>query len=58
MADKQRVLNEIDKLVPDDFVCGHIEITFKDDDAVVITLNNKEETDEMMIYGLKGGKHA
>ena len=46
MADKQRVLNEIDKLVPDDFVCGHIEITFKDDGAVVITLNNKEETDE------------
>lgn len=46
MADKQRVLNEIDKLVPDDFACGHIEITFKDDGAVVITINNKKETAE------------
>ena len=48
MTDKQRVLRFVDTIIPDDFVCGHISMTFDDDGSAFISINNPE-TDEKNI---------
>ena len=45
-TDKQRIINFLLKLIPDDFICGHIAVTFNDDGSLFITVNNKEEEDD------------
>jgi len=44
MTDKERMINFIQKIIPDDFECGHIELTFPDDGSVLFTVKPKEET--------------
>ena len=49
MTDKDRLLNFINHLVPDNFVCGDFSLTFNDDGSAVISIANPddaEETDE------------
>ena len=46
MKDKQRLINFIDRLVPDDFECGRISVTFGDDGSAFITINNKKEIND------------
>ena len=49
MKDKQRLINFIDRLVPDDFECGHISVTFGDDGSAFITINNKKEINDGIV---------
>ena len=43
MTDKERIICFLEEFIPEDFKCGHISVTFNDDDSAVITLSNKEE---------------
>lgn len=43
MTDKERIIAFLQKLIPDDFVCGHISLTFNDDGSLLFVVNNKEE---------------
>ena len=43
MTDKERIIVFIQKLIPDDIVCGHIAVTFNDDGSAVIIIDNKED---------------
>ena len=42
MTDKQRVLRFVNTIIPDDFVCGHISMTFDDDGSAFISIGNPE----------------
>ena len=43
MTDKERIIAFLQKLIPDDIVCGHIAVTFNDDGSAVIIIDNKED---------------
>lgn len=43
MTDKERIIAFLQKLIPDNFVCGHISLTFNDDGSLLFVVNNKEE---------------
>lgn len=42
MSDKERIVSFLQKLIPDDFICGHIAVTFNDDGSLIITASNYE----------------
>ena len=46
MSDKERIVSFLQKLIPDDFVCGHIAVTFNDDGSLFITVSNQEDEQE------------
>ena len=46
MNDKERIINFLKKLIPDDFVCGNISVTFNDDGSLFITVSNREDGQE------------
>lgn len=42
VTDKERIIEFVKKIMPDDFRCGHISITFAEDDSAFITIGNRE----------------
>lgn len=42
VTDKERIIEFVKKIIPDDFRCGHISITFAEDDSAFITIGNRE----------------
>lgn len=46
VTDKERIIAFLQKLIPNDFVCGHILVTFNDDGSLFITVNNREDEQE------------
>ena len=46
MTDKERIITFLQKLIPDDFICGHIAVTFNDDGSIFLTVSNKEDEQE------------
>ena len=52
--DKQKLINFISRLIPDDLEFNHVSMTFKDDYTAIITIDNKEDSedeDEQAQYG-------
>lgn len=47
MTDKERIICFLEKFIPENFKCGHISVTFNDDDSAVITLNNREYNESL-----------
>lgn len=43
ITDKERLIEFIRKVIPYDFVCGHIAVTFNDDGSLFITVANRED---------------
>ena len=46
MKDKERVLAFLQKLIPDNFSCGHVSVTFNDDGSLFISVSNAEVADD------------
>ena len=46
MTDKERLIDFINRLMPDDFECRHISLTFTDDYNAVISLSNDDYDDD------------
>ena len=42
-TDKERIIAFLQKLIPDNFECGHIAVTFNDDGSLFITVSNKDD---------------
>ena len=42
-TDKERIIAFLQKLIPDNFECGHIAVTFNDDGSLFITVSNRED---------------
>lgn len=42
VTDKERIIEFVKKIIPDDFRCGHISMTFAEDDSAFITIGNRE----------------
>ena len=43
MTDKERLMKFIDNIVPNDFKCGHLSLTFADDGSALLIIGNKED---------------
>jgi len=43
MTDKERLMKFIDNIVPNDFKCGHLSLTFADDGSALLSIGNKED---------------
>ena len=43
ITDKERLIEFIRKVIPYDFMCGHIAVTFNDDGSLFITVANRED---------------
>lgn len=54
MRDKERIVSFLQKLIPDDFICGHIAVTFNDDGSLVITVSNQEDNQECITTSTTG----
>lgn len=50
MRDKERIVLFLQKLIPDDFICGHIAVTFNDDGSLFITVSNREDEQEAVVH--------
>lgn len=46
MTDKERIIRFLQKLIPDNFECGPISVTFNDDGSLFISVSNKEDEQE------------
>ena len=43
MTDKDRLMKFIDNIVPNDFKCGHLSLSFSDDGSALLSIGNKED---------------
>lgn len=43
MTDKERLMRFIDNIVPNDFKCGHLSLSFADDGSALLSIGNKED---------------
>lgn len=46
MTDKERIIAFLQRLLPNDFICGHFSVTFNDDGSLFITVSNREDEQE------------
>ena len=45
-TDKERIIAFLQKLLPNDFICGHFSVTFNDDGSLFITVSNRKDEQE------------
>lgn len=44
MTDKERLMKFVDNIVPENFECGHLSLSFADDGSALLSIGNKEDS--------------